>query len=109
GLNNLSNPGHESLMIGVPHAAASNSRRFGVYPVDIMRGHVTFNVNRCALKNFRCSFAGRYARRCTFFGHTIESGYLGPATTNLPRGIWRAGSSSSFSSDGWHSAPYAPA
>ena len=42
----VSRPGHTSLMIGVPHAPASNSRTLGEYPASTMSRRVTFNVKR---------------------------------------------------------------
>ena len=36
-------------MIGVPQAAASNSRTLGEQPAATMSARVTFSVKRCAL------------------------------------------------------------
>ena len=46
GSKNSSRPAHGSVMIGTPHAAASNSRTLGEYPFATMSARVTFNVNR---------------------------------------------------------------
>ena len=40
-------PGQSSEMIGVPHAAASNSRTLGEYPAARMSARVRFKVKRC--------------------------------------------------------------
>ena len=44
-----SSPSHQSLMIGVPQAAASKSRTLGDHPARIMSARVTLSVNRWAL------------------------------------------------------------
>ena len=44
GSKKRSSPGQVSLTIGVPHAAASNSRTLGEYPACTMSLRVTFNV-----------------------------------------------------------------
>jgi hypothetical protein len=49
GVNRVSRPSQASLMIGVPHAAASKSRTLGDHPAATMSARVTFSVNRCAL------------------------------------------------------------
>ncbi len=42
-------PFQASLTIGVPQAAASNSRTLGENPAAIMSARVRLRVNRCAL------------------------------------------------------------
>ena len=44
--NSVSSPGQRSLMIGVPQAAASNSRTLGDQPAARMSARVTFSVKR---------------------------------------------------------------
>ena len=49
GANSSSSPSQASLMIGVAHAAASNSRTLGDQPAATMSARVTLSVKRCAL------------------------------------------------------------
>jgi hypothetical protein len=44
-----SSPSQGSVRIGVPQAAASNSRTLGDHPARTMSRRVTLSVNRCAL------------------------------------------------------------
>ena len=42
-------PGHGSLRMGVPHAAASKMRTLGDHPATAMALRVTLRVKRCEL------------------------------------------------------------
>jgi hypothetical protein len=48
GASTSSSPGHQSLTMGVAHAAASNRRTLGLHPAAIMSARVTLSVKRCA-------------------------------------------------------------
>ena len=60
GSKKASRPSHQSLRIGAPHAAASNNRPEGQWPIAAIAARVTFSVRREELKKAGWSSGGTW-------------------------------------------------